>query len=658
MIKYIGDDFNPSSVLSADIETSGLLHHLKEQGADAKLHNFGVKYVDGRELLFSANYSTLNLQPYQQVKPLSELQDFLNEGHTFAIHSGITFDLEALKMLGYDVSKCLVIDTLYLVWYLYPTRILFGLEAFGEEFGIPKPPIADWTTLTQSEYNHRVLQDTRIQCMLWKKVIKDLYRLYDNRKEDVIRLINHLQMKGYHLRNSQETKWKLDIPKAEILQDKLSADVEGRRHILTEVMPLNPIHKDRKRPSKSMYKLNGYLSTHGVNWLKDCLKFGIDFNLSEERIFDKYEVGNPDSPNQLKDWLFSLGWEPETFDYKRNEDGSERKIPQITIPKSGGMLDPDLWNMAKSNADLKELVGYGIVKNRLSVVKGWLESHQDGYVTAGAAGFTNTLRLRHRGLVNIPSTRVLYGAELRELLTCEEGEELLGSDLSGLEDRCKHHYQIPFDPEYVRTQLEDPSFDPHLAICLIAKLLTPQQVADHKAGVASYDNERSIGKTTNYGCQYGAGPPTLARQAKIPLSTAKEAWDAYWKLNYSIKLVSEDQITKTALGQTWLFNPVAKLWYHLKAKKDIFSTLCQGTGAYAFDLWVESIFEICQERWGREPLLCGQFHDEIILRVKKNTQHIWTGVVKEAIQRANQKLNMRREIDSDIGYDSVYSGIH
>ena len=58
------------------------------------------------------------------------------------------------------------------------------------------------------------------------------------------------------------------------------------------------------------------------------------------------------------------------------------------------------------------------------------------------------------------------------------------------------------------------------------------------------------------------------------------------------------------------------------------------------------------------PYSAGQFHDEIILRVKKNTRHIWTAVIKEAIQRANTKLNMRREIDSDIDFDSVYSGIH
>ena len=113
--------------------------------------------------------------------------------------------------------------------------------------------------------------------------------------------------------------------------------------------------------------------------------------------------------------------------------------------------------------------------------------------------------------------------EIRGLLTCEENEELLGSDLSSLEDRCKHHYQIPHDPEMFVLKWKILCLILTLAICEIAKILTPEQVLDHKHKRADYDDERSIGKTTNYGCQYGAGPPTLARQAKIPLSVAKEA---------------------------------------------------------------------------------------------------------------------------------------
>ena len=115
----------------------------------------------------------------------------------------------------------------------------------------------------------------------------------------------------------------------------------------------------------------------------------------------------------------------------------------------------------------------------------------------------------------------------------------------------------------------------------------------------------------HYG-QYGARPPRLARDAKISLEVATRLFDAYWALNWSINTIAENTEVKKCLGVEWQLNPVNNIWYYLKTKKDRFSTLCQGTGAYAFDIWVEEIFQICQERWGRDPLLVGQFHDEIV----------------------------------------------
>ena len=46
----------------------------------------------------------------------------------------------------------------------------------------------------------------------------------------------------------------------------------------------------------------------------------------------------PNSSAQVKDWLFSLGWNPQTFKYIKEDDGSEREIPQIYIQGSGGTI--------------------------------------------------------------------------------------------------------------------------------------------------------------------------------------------------------------------------------------------------------------------------------------------------------------------------------
>ena len=143
------EGINLADLYSADIETTGLLHHLKEQGSNAKLHNFGAKRADGSEFLFTNVYNAITVKDCEQVYPLSELQAFLDTGPILVMHNGITYDGPALTMLGYDVSKVRILDTMYLAWYLEPLRMRYGLAEYGEEFGIPKPLIDNWKDLAQ-----------------------------------------------------------------------------------------------------------------------------------------------------------------------------------------------------------------------------------------------------------------------------------------------------------------------------------------------------------------------------------------------------------------------------------------------------------------------------------------------------------------------------
>ena len=148
-----------------DIETTGLLEQMKKQKSP-RLHNMGIIDVVSRE---------------ERVFEWTErkaIQDFLDTGPTFCTHNGATFDLEALKFLGYDVSKCTLIDTLFISWYLQPRRVKHGLEGYGEEFGVPKPVIDDWENQTQEEYNHRVMEDCKIQLKLWEQQYIQLLKIY------------------------------------------------------------------------------------------------------------------------------------------------------------------------------------------------------------------------------------------------------------------------------------------------------------------------------------------------------------------------------------------------------------------------------------------------------------------------------------------------
>ena len=71
-------------------------------------------------------------------------------------------------------------------------------------------------------------------------------------------------------------------------------------------------------------------------------------------------------------------------------------------------------------------------------MQGFLDSLIFGeYIEAGANGFTNTLRLKHRKpFVNLPSSRVIYGEDVRGCIIAREGTKFVCSDLSSMENLC------------------------------------------------------------------------------------------------------------------------------------------------------------------------------------------------------------------------------
>lgn len=638
------------NVYASDIETTGLIEDMKKQEAP-RLHNFGM--ID----------AATKVPTTMEWTERKRIQDFLDTGPTLVMHNGATFDMEALRFLGYNVDKVTLIDTLFISWYLQPGRRLHGLAGYGEEAGVPKPVIEDWENQTQEEYNHRVQEDCRIQMWLWEQQYSHLLQIYKTPQE-VKRFVTFLMTKARQQVIQQRTRWKLNIPRALAFKEKLEPMIAEKITALEESMPRVPQYEVKGRPAKC-HKKDGTLSAAGIKWKAICDANKLDWKDPQLQIefLKGYKPANANSHVQVKDWLFSLGWVPETFKFDRNkETGETRQIPQITVKDEDDNPEicPSLHKLARANPDkgIEHLIGLGVYKHRLTVVNGFLKNvDDDGYLTARCGGLTNTLRLKHSELVNLPSLRVFGGAELRGMLEAiDETYESLGSDLCSLEDRCKHHFQWKWDPEYVKKQLAD-DYDAHLAIGVIGGFITEKESQDHKDGIQKC-KQRPMFKTTNYACQYGAGVKTVARSADCSLEIGARLHKAYWDLNWSIKEIAANTTVKTVDGQMWQQNPVNGFWYSLRTEKDRFSTLCQGTGAYVFDIWCNNIIKICNERYGRDPLLSGQFHDELILQVKKGHRELWTALLHEAMDLTNKELKLNRDCACDIQYGDDYSQIH
>jgi hypothetical protein len=656
------------SIWAADIETTGLLEQMMQQESP-KLHNFGAISIDSDEtLLFEGTDREM-------------LQQWFDEGHTFIMHNGILFDGEALKLLGYDIRKIKIIDTLALSWYLEPTRMKHGLAEYGEEFGVPKPIIEDWENQTQEEYNHRVMEDCKIQKRLWQRQVDRLNTLYGKDEGSHDRIVNFLMWKMEQQRQQQVNRWKLDVQGSMSLRDQLEEEIDEKTEALRQAMPKVPIKSIKKRPAKP-FKKSGELSSAGEKWKELTTSMGIPFEHTDDiEVVTGYDEGNPASHVQLKSWLDSLGWAPETFKFVRDADGSTRNIPQINL--KGGDICQSVKDLIPKCAGIEYIAGLGILNHRHSVVKGFLRDQVDGELTARCQGFTNTLRLQHREIVNLPSLRVKYGEELRGLLVAREGKKLLGSDLSSLEDRIKHHFQWKLDPEYVKSQMAS-DFDPHLAIAVIAGLMTDGEMKFYKwvkagcrtdANTSEFkhlatlnedkrkhkfhelDQIRGISKNTNYACQYGAGIKTVARTAKVSEAVAKRLHTGYHKLNWSIAKISNmTTVKKTSFGD-WQLNPINKFWYSLRSDKDRFSTLVQGTGAYILDLWLYHLDKLSEKR-KLENVLLGQFHDELIVECDDDKQDDYSNLVNDALGNVNDQLKLNRELACEVKFGDKYSDIH
>ena len=188
-------------------------------------------------------------------------------------------------------------------------------------------------------------------------------------------------------------------------------------------MPKVPEYTKRIRPAKP-FKKDGTLSSTGEKWKQLCEEAGVDFDYEGEiKKVKCYNEPKPSSSSQVKDWLFSLGWIPETFKYVKNPDGTERKIPQVYVQGTGGQVCESIEKLAEEHEEIQHLVGLGVLSHRKSCVNGFLDSLVYGkYVEASANGFTNTLRLKHRKpCVNLPSSRVVYGESVRSCLVAREG---------------------------------------------------------------------------------------------------------------------------------------------------------------------------------------------------------------------------------------------
>ena len=192
-----------------------------------------------------------------------------------------------------------------------------------------------------------------------------------------------------------------------------------------------------------------------------------------KRLKDKVTVFNLGSRKQIADRLQSLGWKPTKLTEKGQPIVDETTLESLEFKEA------------------QLIAEYLMLQKRVGLIDSWMKNADDndrvhGYInTCGAV--TGRMTHSNPNMGQIPSVAKPYGKECRSLWTVEDGNVLVGSDLSGIELRCLAHYMQ--DDDYTRELLDG---DIH----------TKNQQA---AGLPTRNNA----KTFIYATLYGAGPAKI-----------------------------------------------------------------------------------------------------------------------------------------------------
>jgi len=611
---------------------------------------------------------------------LEDIKKFAVSYDLYVGHNIIRFDNPVIKkftrvLIPYHKS----IDTLGLSWWFFPEFVgAHGLNPWGARVGIPKPEVEDWEDQPLEVYVNRCEEDVKITKKVYDAIFNRIRKVYAENLEDIKRMNSYNSFKLYCAYLQSKYKLKLDINALNESLDKMLYTIEQKVEALQEFMPEVPKKVKKKRP-KLPYRKDGTLSKVGATWFDLLKERGLPEDYEGEvEVITRYDPPNPNSSKQVKDWLHSLGWKPKTFTYVSEPDGSKRAIEQV---RKGGKLCESVLDLKFKSEGVEILEGLTVLNHRSAILKSFLKNKdENNFIEAGIAGYTNTMRFRHKTLVNLPGVSGKHkpeegvedyadGTHIRGCLVASDGYELCGSDVSSLEDTTKQHYMYKYDPEYVKMQ-QQPGYDPHLAVAVAAGLLTEEEAEEHKSGKVDHSKKRKKAKVVNFSSIYGVGAKTLSLNLDISVSEAEKLLEGYWKLNYSVKLVSQSQRTKTfyieylryeeestsknpwkAKQQMWLYNPVSRFWYSLRYEKDIFSTLNQGTGVYCFDTWVKHVLK-------KRPQLSGQFHDEIVLELKKGNRDKMNKILEDAMIEANKELKLNTTLGIDTKFGHSYADVH
>jgi DNA polymerase I-like protein with 3'-5' exonuclease and polymerase domains len=543
----------------------------------------------------------------------NNLQQYLDSVEKIIAHNGIFFDFPVLKKIwNIQVKKSQVIDTLVLA-RLYNPSIEDGhsLEAWGQRLGYYKAPYKQiWSWMTGIPLTHK--EGT--------KTIDDSHLAFD---QPVMSLLYH-----YCVRDTLVTAQLYKHLEREMKDDfsEKSKELEHQVAIIIAEQERNGFKLDERGATELLCSLKAKLEAHTVA-LQSIFPPKVESNRVSKNGRDLDDIVtpfNPGSRQQIAERLQEKGWKPS----KRTEKGSvivdETTLEGIDIPEA------------------KAIAEYLMLQKRIAQIESWLSSvASDGRVhgrviTSGAI----TFRATHMSpnMAQVPASKKPYGHECRALWTVEEGNVLVGCDLSGIELRCFAHYLK--DEEYSYAICEGKS-----------ELGTDVHTRNQKAfGCQTRDQAKTILYATLYGASPGKVGTIIGgteRDGKRIIDNFTKSVPAFKQLKDRIKAFTKNGKIQGLGGYT----------VQVRSEHSSLNTLLQSAGAIIAKQWIVEF--TVQLRKKKIPYkLVGWIHDEVQIETKPEYAEELGNIVVESAKKAGELLNFRVPVGAEFKVGTNWSHTH
>jgi DNA polymerase-1 len=421
-----------------DIEANGLLRGQKNKPpADtvwmvvAKDIETGMEYVfcDHTELKTDKENNLI-------VRPLLDFKVIFDKAKELIAHNQIQYDLAVLKKLMNWVPQkhTAIRDTMLMSQILDYNRFngRHGLALWGEYLGVKKPEHEDWMNFSE-DMVHRCREDVKINEKVYRLLARQLTEfLKSSKNPEYMKKSLRVEHRLSEFQSQcTENGWKFDIDRALELEKQMEDELEEIRNTIEPKMKMRMTIMDDE-PRDPEYRKDGAYMARTVH------HFGIDQELGKTTQplagpYQRIKFLDPDlgSMDYVKEYLYSIGWEPLDWNWEKKGREFKKKSPKLCEP-----------SMVMLGEDGIQLNRFYTTRSRLGILQGWIANmDEDGMLRGEMFTIsTPTGRARHKIVVNVPSPKAAWGSEMRALFGCEEGYKVIGADSAGNQFRALCHY--------------------------------------------------------------------------------------------------------------------------------------------------------------------------------------------------------------------------